>query len=332
MTRSLGIAALLLIALVLVPRAVAQTYLVVVGGIGGEPRYSRAFDEWCTTLVAAAGERLGVPQGQIVYLAAAPAGPPATDTSTKANVESVLTALAGRAEADASVFIVLVGHGSAVGGASRFHLPGPDITAQNFAALLDGFPTQQVVFVALSSASGGFVQALSGERRTIITATRSGFERNETVFPEYFVEAFAATGADTDKDERVSVLEAFNYARREVRRSYESNGQLLTEHALLDDNGDREGSTEPDAQAGDGAVASQLFLLGTPRVAAATVPGDSALVPLYEERTRLERAVAELRTRKERMTSEAYERELERLLLALARVSRAIREREGGPR
>ena len=308
----------------------AQTYLVVVSGLGGEARYRAAFQEWGSTLVSAARDRFAIPAEHIVYLTESPElHSAASAKSTKVNIEAALDRLAMEVEPDALVAIVLIGHGSAVAGASRINLPGPDMTAEDFAALLARFPSQQIVFANLSSASGEFVSVLSGERRVIITATKSGLERHESVFAGHFVEAFAAEGADTDKDERVSLLEAFDYARLEVARVYESDNRLLTEHALLDDNGDGEGSTEPSLESADGATAAQIFLEpATSQVVDAAT--DPELAALYETRRDLEGAVAALRARRDQMPAEEYEQELERLLLELARTNRRIREHEGG--
>jgi hypothetical protein len=324
-----GTSAWLLALLSLAPAGgAAQTYLLVVSGIGGEPQYRAAFEEWSTTLLTAAQERLGLPTNQIVYLREDPEGYAGSRKSTKANLDAAVTEIAGRAEPDALVVIVFIGHGSAVGGSARINLPGPDVSAEEVAALLTRFPTQQLVVANLASASGDFLPILSGPRRTIITATRSGRERYETVFAGLFVGAFASDGADTDKDERVSVLEAFEFARREVTRHYETGNRLVTEHALLDDNGDATGSTEPDLQAGDGALAARLFLDNPLEAAIATLPDDPDLRALFEARQRLELEIATLRARKDQLAPEAYETEFERLALELARTSRAIRERE----
>jgi hypothetical protein len=194
---------------------------------------------------------------------------------------------------------------------------------------LDRFTAQPVVLVNTTSASGDFIKDLSGPRRTIITATKSPFERNETVFGQFFVEAFVRDVADIDKDERVSMLEAFNYAAHEVRRAYESQDRLLTEHAQLDDNGDGEGSGEPDPTTGDGALAQTFVLQGT----AATVKAasaDTVLATLQRQQRELQQAIANLRARKAEMEPAAYDAELERLLLELARVAQEIRERGGG--
>jgi hypothetical protein len=332
--RRLGIGTFaLLSALIAATAAHGQTHLVVISGLGGEPGYRELFHEMGSSLVQAARDRFAVPGEHILFFAERPERDASiTGKSTKDNVESAFARIAASIEPDARLFVVLIGHGSAQGGASRFNLPGPDMTAADFAAVLARFPTQEIVFANLTSASGGFLPALSGPRRTIITATKSGTERNETLFGGHFVAALVDDGADTDKDDRVSVLEAFDYARREVIRTYERENRLRTEHAQLDDNGDGVGSQEPDPQNGDGAVAGAQFLAATRPGIAATATDDPALAALYAERLDLNRDIAALRLRKAELAPDAYERELERLLLALARANRAIRTREGGTR
>src|SRR5205085_4786892 len=98
-----------------------------------------------------------------------------------------------------------------------------------------------------TSASGAFLQPLAGPGRAIVTATKTGGERNETEFPQYFVEAFTTESADKNRDGRVSVAEAFDYARTKVTQAYQQKGLMLTEHAALDDGA-------------EGGLASTLFL------------------------------------------------------------------------
>ncbi len=310
----------------------AQGHLVIVNGLGGDQAHRDRFHDWAVTMLDAARDRLGVPESQTVYLAERPERDPERidAESTRENVEAELTRLAGEVEPDAPIFILLIGHGSYQGDESQLSLPGPDMSAEDFAGLLDLFKTQQVVLVNTASASGDFVTVLSGPGRTIVTATKSAFERNETMFCEYFVRAFAEDGADVDKDEMVSLLEAFNYARREVVRVYERESRLLTEHAMLDDNGDGEGSADPDPNAADGAIAQRLFLGLAPGALAATAADDSVLVGLYRTRQELQNRIADLRNRKQAMDPATYERELELLLVELAQTAQAIREREGG--
>lgn len=309
-----------------------DSHLLIVSGIGGQPQYSDAFHRWGTALYDAATERLGLPASNVTYLAEqAERDPRIQARSTKDNLEQALTDIGTRAGPADRVFVVLIGHGSTNNDEPRFNLPGPDIAAVELAEhFRTKFPTQLVVLANTSSASGDFLSILSGPGRVIVTATKTGFERNETVFGEFFVEAFAGDGADVDKDERVSLLEAFNYARIETARSYEDDERLLTEHAMLDDNGDGEGSTEPDPQqeGGDGALARTLFLDRVGVMVAGHTAGDSVLAVLYNEKRSLEERIATLTNLKGQMEEAAYEAELEELLVELALKNRAIRERE----
>jgi hypothetical protein len=199
--------------------------------------------------------------------------------------------------------------------------------------MLKDFPTQLVAIVNTTSSSGPFVSALSGPNRIVVTATKTAQERNETQFGGFFVEALRAEGSDLDKDGRISLLEAFQYASREVERYYQERNLLATEHAQLDDDGDGTGSVEPGADAADGWLARGFWLGSTPAAVAGVVPDsvtDPVLLRLYGERAELERRIAQLRGLRGQMEESQYERELEELLVAMAMKTREIRERGGG--
>jgi hypothetical protein len=210
------------------------------------------------------------------------------------------------------------------------------LTDTELAVYLQPFDTQQVVVVNTTSASGGFVKTLSGDNRIVVTATKSGMERNETVFGEYFIEAYTAEGADVNKDERVSVYEAFEFARQRVGRFYEENNRLMTEHAVLDDNGDGIGTHDAAKakQVADGSVAVTAFLIGeSPSSARLTGDvDDPELAALYEEMRALEEQVEVLRQQKDSMPSDLYLEELEKLLLEIAQKNRTVRELEAASR
>jgi hypothetical protein len=305
------------------------TWLLVISGAGGEAHFRETFHALGGRLADAAVRRHGLSDSAVIFLAEDSTRAPADGRSTRAGIERALDHIARRVSASDRVAIVLIGHGSHQAGVSRFNLPGPDITAAELAVMLERFGMRTVAVVNTSSASGEWVKALSGPNRIVITATKSALEGNATVFPRYFVEAVEGDGADVDKDGALSLLEAYAFARREVVRAYEADKRLLTEHAQLDDDGDGKGSADAEGRGtGDGALARRAILRGTTS-AVAVSSRDPALAPLYARRDSLQRAVEELRGRKDRMAVAEYDRELERLLVALASAGRAIREGEG---
>jgi hypothetical protein len=303
----------------------AQTQVIIVTGASGEAKYAASFHAAASSLVDALVAKHGFTPNDITYLAEDPARDTARidGKSSKQELKGAIAAVATRARAGDRVLLILIGHGSHAGSDSRFNLPGPDLTAAELGVMLEPLSAMQVAVVNAASASGDFLPVLSARNRVVVTATKSSYERNETLFPQHFIAAFATAGADADKDERVSILEAFTYAKREVARAYETDSRLPTEHAMLDDDGDRRGSAEPDPRAGDGAVARR-FIVGERKAPAATA-GNDADRALVIRKERLEAQVDSLRRRKETMTADAYERELERLLVDLARVSQTLR-------
>jgi hypothetical protein len=183
----------------------------------------------------------------------------------------------------------------------------------------------RVVVIDTTAASFPFLEHLAGPRRTVVTATDSVAQKFDTVFPEYFIRAWTDPGADIDKNGRVSVWEAFTAASLGVRRYYTQRGQLSTERALLDDDGDGVGR-EAGGDGKDGSASSRLYL--DPDVPGAA-PTDEALIALLQKRAALQIDVDELKQRRQLMTPEEYTQEFERLMLELARVSRDIRRRQG---
>ena len=306
--------------------ACAQSvHLLIVVGLAGDPEHAELFRKWALTLAETASERLGVSKGNIAYLSDE-ATPGATGRSTREEIVKAFGALASRTGDDDTVMIVLFGHGTFDGKTAKFNLPGPDMTPADFAPLVARLRSKRVVFVNTASASGPFVEALSGPGRVVLAATRTGNEKFATLFGGSFVEAFTTEAADTDRNGRVSVLEAFEYARKQVAAVYQRAGLLQTEHAILDDNGDREGSMEPGPQSKDGQSAAVLSL-GSSRPQAAA-PTDQ-LRALYVERQALERRIESLKLLKSGMEPDKYAAELEQLVTELAVKSRQIREAEG---
>jgi hypothetical protein len=302
--------------LVSAPASAQDTHLLVITGVGGDPERTAQFHKWATAAVTAA-EKRGVMPGNITYLGERTELDPARIKlrATRENVTRAIEDLAAKSAPNDEIFIFLIGHGSFDGKIAAFNLPGPDLTASDYATLLGRFTTQRIAFVHTGSSSGAFVPALAGPGRTIVAATKSGGERNETRFPQYFIEALDAEAADRDRNGRVSILEAFDYSKQLVETAYKQGGHLLTEHALMDDGA-------------EGKFAATLYLAPPRSRTAEMATADPKLRALVEERDALEREVAALQQKKGTLDAAAYEAQLEKLVTELALKSRAIRDME----
>jgi hypothetical protein len=270
-----------------------------------------------------------VPADHVVYLVDQP-GEGEARVNGKATVEEIgktFDRFAKLATPEDAVYVVLIGHGSYDGKSAKFNLPGPDMSAADFNTQFRKLPTKQVVFVDTTAASGPFVNELSAPGRVIITATRNGAENFSTLFGGYFVDALTGDEADADKNRRVTMLEAFQFAKAAVQRAYDKEGLLSTEHAVLDDNGDRAGSTDPSTSGADGKNAS-LLAIGS-AADAASLPTDPKLRALVLEQRDMEHRVESLRLLKESMDPAKYQSELEKLVTDLALKTREIRTLEG---
>lgn len=295
------------------PVAAETSHLLVIAGLGGEPRFRDMFHEQAVSLASAAETRLGLASDDVHCLTEKPDREPSTidARSTLENVSAAFDRMKSRLRPGDRVFVLLIGHGSFRSGEARFNLPGPDLTPGELARLLGPFESHDLAVVIASSASGAFAEPLAGPRRVVVTATKSGQERNETVFGQHFVDALTGEGADVDKDGRVSILEAFEYAQREVERFYEGENRLQTEHPRLED---------------ESQLARRAVLSG-PGLGAGGDPDeatDPALAPLYADRRALEDRIEDLRTRKADLSPDAYQDQLEALLVELALMNETI--------
>lgn len=297
--------------------ALAQdTHVIVIAGVGGSEEHTAKFHKWATAVLDTAKKR-GVADANVIYLGERTELDPARvkARSTRDSVVKAFGDTAARAKANDDVFVLLIGHGSFDGRTAAFNLPGPDLTADEYRPLLEKLRLQRVAFINTASSSGAFLEPLAGPGRTIVTATRTGGERNEPRFAEFFIEAFTGEGADRDRNGRVSVQEAFDYAKQKVTAAYEQAGNLLSEHASLNDGV-------------EGKLASMQFL--APQRSRSTEMASLApeVRTLVEQRDTLEREIAELKLRKDTMDAAKYDEQLEKLLTDLALKTRQIREAE----
>lgn len=299
--------------------ALAQDrHAVIVFGASGGEKYAQDHARWEASLTSVLQERFGFAPDRITVLTpdADPSG-----RSTRENVARVIGEAAVRSAPDDLLLVALIGHGTVDTTSAKFNLPGPDLDESDWASLLRTVKAR-LIFINTASGSFPFLQRLSGPNRIVITATDSSAQRFYTVFPEYLVAALQDDAADRDKNGRLSVWELFDAATAGVRGHYERKGQLPTERPLLDDDGDGRGA-EAEASGSDGVLARTTYLAPHPVVA----EPDSVLGELLERQRTLERQAEEWKQKKDSMPAGEWEAGFERIMIELARVSRAIRSR-----
>jgi hypothetical protein len=297
---------LLLAAVLAMASLRASTFYVTVAGLGGEPDYEQRFASQAQEIDKLLHASSGDAKITTLY------GPQAT----KANIQNTLAQVARDAKPNDAFVLMLIGHGSFDGYEYKINLPGPDLSGVELGALLDRIGCTRQLVVNMTSASGGSRASLEKANRVVITATKSGNEKNATVFARFWVEALRDPSADTDKNETVSALEAFIYADSKTAQFYDTQKRLATEHPILEDTGQGDGERKPSPENGEGLKAAQFALLriGTAQVAAST-PEKKALL---EKRDALEEQIDKLKYEKAAMAADDYKKKLQDLLIQLA--------------
>lgn len=301
--------------------------IALVVGAPGEPAYAENFSAAAQAWQNAA-QRAGAALTTIGLS-------PESDAATSDDRTQLQTWLAARAQISDTpspvttpLWIVYIGHGTHDARDTRLNLRGPDVTAKELTAWLAPL-TRPLVFIHGGSAGAPFINALSGPDRIIISATRSGSELNYARFGERFADAVANPAADIDQDGQTSILEAFVTAAQQVQAFYAETGRLATEHALIDDNGDTQGTPaewfrgtrvqrrpQNSTAQPDGQHARLLALIPT--------ESERALTSAQrEQRDALERELEALRAKKSSVPEDDYYRQLESLFRRLGALYRA---------
>jgi hypothetical protein len=305
---------LLPLACLLLPTlAQAELYLTIVQGLGGTPDYQRQFDEQREKITAAAKtltseDRVAVFHG---------------DTATREALLTHFDQWNTRMDSSDRAAIYLVGHGSHDGYEYKFNLPGPDLTAEDIKQVLEALPGRNHFLVNTSSTSGAMLETITGvpaprgnaaeamtpaetdSRYILITATRSGNERNATHFGGFFADALTSEVADINKNNNISVQEAFDYAARQVELYFTESGRLATEHPVL---------------RGEGAAQFSLSRLNELDLASE----DPLLGELLQQRLALDAEIEELQLRRNELGNAQYLEQLQALILRSAELTERI--------
>jgi hypothetical protein len=290
----------------------ADTYFLTVAGLGGEPDYAQRFREWAADLdgvfkSAGATNHVLTLSGQ---------------DATRANFVAVMKVIAGQAKPDDDFVLVLIGHGSFDGQQYKFNLVGPDISAAAIAQSCSQIGSKRQLIVNTTSASGGSVAALTHRGRAVIAATKSGTEKNATVFARYWVEALQDATADVDKNDSISALEAFQYATAKTAGFYESQKRLATEHAVFNDTGAGAAVRVASTASGAGRLLAGVILVRLGAAGAAI--SDPAKSGLLAKKEQLERRIDTLKYQRAALSPQEYKRQLTESLVALAKVQEEL--------
>ncbi len=306
MKRVYLIAAVLLCAL----QARAATYYVIVAGLGGEPDYEQRF-----TAAAKDLDRVFKASGETAHVATLTGA-----QSTASQVRETLASVARDAKPDDDFVLILIGHGSFDGVEYKFNLVGPDLTGAQIAEMCDRISARRQLVVNTTSASGGSVATLERPGRAVVVATKSGTEKNATVFARDRVEALQDPAADTDKSDSISAMEAFAYAAKKTAAFYDSQKRLATEHAVFDDVG--RGDPVREAGNGQGQLMTSITVLRLGgALQASNDPAKRALLAKKEE---LEQRIDTLKYQKAAMDPSDYKKQLTAALVELARVQEEL--------
>jgi hypothetical protein len=295
--RCLGRIGLALLCALPAGMALAASQVLVVAGIGGEAQFDTRFTQWSQKVATASATVTGDAQ-RVVKLAG--------EAARREAVQAALRTAAENLRAGDQFVLVLLGHGTFDGNEYRFNLPGDDITGTEMLTLLDKIPaTVLQLVVNATSTSGAIAERWMRPNRVVITATRSGSERNAPRFGGFWAEALTSTEADRDKDGTLTAQEAYDFANRKVTEAFKSDAAIVSEHARIS-------GTEPSRM-----VVARLG-------AGAMFAGDAQLQAMRAEQSTIEGRLAQLRTQKAQLSQDEYFDRIEPVLVELARVGARI--------
>jgi hypothetical protein len=275
----------------------AALYVTIIQGLDGTPQYHQQFSEQTAKLKVAAETITAKNQIQLF----------SSEQATRDNILLHFDKLKDSISEQDRVAVFLIGHGSYDGYEYKFNIPGPDITAEDIAVFMDALPAGIQLLVNTSSASGVLNDGLKNDSRILVTATRNGNERLATRFGAYFFDALEDPSADINKNNSITVQEAFDYADRQVKDYFETQGQLATEHAVISG-----------IHAGQFAMARSGLDQPT--------ADNPELSNLISERNEIDIKIEDLQLRKAEMDADEFLNRLQGLMIDLSMIQEKIDE------
>ncbi len=289
----------------LAPPVNAADHFLILSGLGGEDSYEAAFDAQVGRMRESALNLVNDP-AQLQVLSG--------ERASLENIRMAFARLSRDLRPGDRLMVFLVGHGTYDGQDYKFNIPGPDLTGSELNQLLDSLPAREQLIAVMTSASGAVLESLAGEQRLVITATRSGFQRNAPVFGHFWATGLSADAADSNRNELITAAELFSFTADQVARHYQSDALLATEHAQISD-----------PELAERFVVARIGLLGRSSLSRVTSS-------LLEQRTAVEARIQELMASRGQYSEGDYFDRLESLMLELGQVQRRIDQELGADR
>ncbi|MDA2925922.1 hypothetical protein MYX78_01605 [Acidobacteria bacterium AH-259-G07] len=292
---------------------------IIITGLGGVPEYEENFLRWSSEMETVFRNELN----SAVYNLDG-------REQKKPDILQVFDQVSLSLPLD-ELWLFLIGHANHDGRHYKFNIAGPDLTDEEIKTFLEALGRTRTYIIAATSASGILASRLGQKNRVVVTATRNQFERQPPLFMSFFVEAVTSAEADTDKNGKISLLEAFLFSNQKVDAWFKERGRIQTEHSLLDDNGqarlgESQGTLGSDPGAHGTFLASRAFLSAPPEQAYRSLEAKQ----LASERVEIERNIEDLKFRKTQIPEDKYYRTLEELLVKLAQINEKIEQLEAG--
>jgi hypothetical protein len=306
----LSIIFIILVALCAPAVAHAESSALIISGAPGDKEHETKFANWSDATRKVLVDEMGFAADRVIVLT--------NEKSTQMDIKAAFTQLGSPLKPADSFFLFLIGHGSYDGLEYKFNNVGPDLTGTDFNKLLSALSAGRIVVVDSTICSGGASEALAGKNRMIVTATKTGFETNDTVFYEYFLKGLQQAAADENKDHKVSVWEAFKFAVDGVERFYKDAGRIATEHAQISDNGAPLTGVVPQAPVMSSITA---FNVDHPVTVA-----DAKLQALLDQQKEIQQKIETLQINKASMLPDDFNKQIEDLIVQLALKTQQIDE------
>jgi len=240
-----------------------KTYVLIVGGINKDSKEHLAKDRALMGLRRFILDNAGVESGRLSVLVDRESSVRKdSNVSTAGNLKKQIDRFSAEANNGDRFIFYYMGQANIVSDTLRLNLPGPDITDKQLAEWINEIKASSMLIVLDCPCAGLAVKDVAGPNRIIIGACTAD-QHYSTQFSEYFVPALLDEGSDTDKDGRISLLEAFTSASRSVDDFYRRQALLTTETPVLEDNADGIPSRQPwryKQDKMDGLLASKFFL------------------------------------------------------------------------